>query len=192
MKKFLVIGLFFIHQFAFAQSGCVSGFMASSGKSDINLSWTINSYCSCSQNILEWATDSLFSNVLQIYSGTNNSFDHTSPDMTRINYYRINSCGYYSQVLALRAGGLNYLFYPNPVNSTGSYNATIVFQNPYNYYYQLYLFDHNGQLIKITELFNGTTYLFQAAGLQAGLYLFVIATPTYNITAAGKFYKSDN
>lgn len=190
MKKTIFILLLFISSLSFGQ--CVSSFMANSGKTDISLSWTLNSYCQCSQVVLEWSTDSLFSFPMAIYTGSSNTYDHTSPDFTRTNYYRLNSCGYYSQTIAIRVGGLNYLFYPNPMNASNGFVGNIVFQNQYNTFYNMYIFDHNGQLLSKSGLFTGTSYQFSAESLSPGLYIFVIASPTSNVAAAGKFYVSNN
>jgi hypothetical protein len=166
--------------------------MANSGKSDISLSWNVNTICYCPQVTLYWATDSFFSNQTMIYSGTDNSFDHLTPDFTKTNYYRLNVCGNSSQTIAIRTGGLNYLLYPNPISASSGYTANIVFQNQYNSYYYMYLFDHNGQLIRTSNLFNGTTYQFSVDALQPGLYIFLIASPSSNIAAAGKFFVANN
>jgi len=166
--------------------------MANSGKSDITLTWSIDPICQCSPIYLEWSTDSLFTNPMIIYSGTDYSFDHTAADLTKTNYYRLNVCGNYSQVIAIRVGGLNYLLYPNPINASSGYIANIVFQNQYNNYYYMYIFDHNGQLIRTSSLFTGTTYQFSVDALPPGLYIFLIASPVSNIAAAGKFFVANN
>ena len=193
MKKFyLVIILYFMLTNSFAQ-GCIGAFSANSGKTDITLKWTISANCTCTDVTLYWTTDSLFSNPIPIYSGTLSTFDHTTADMIKTNYYRLVDCnGNSSQTIAMRVGGLNYLFYPNPTNSSNNYMATVVFQNPYNSVYTLYLFDHNGQLMRQIDLIRGTTCQFSVEGFQPGLYLFVIGSTTTNVAAAGKFYVSNN
>ncbi len=190
MKKIIFILLFFISQHSFAQ--CFSSFTATSGKSIITLNWTLNSSCQCPQVIVEWSTDSMFSNPVQIYTGTLNTFDHATPDLSRINYYRVNTCGYYSQTIAIRVGGQNFLFFPNPVSASNSFVATIYFQNQYNTYFNMYIFDHNGQLISKSNSFAGTTYQFSADALLPGLYIFIIASATNNVAASGKFFVANN
>jgi len=166
--------------------------MANSGKSDIQLSWSIDPNCFCSQVIVYWSTDSLFSNQMVIYSGTDNSYDHLTPDFTKTNYYRINVCGNISQTIAIHIGGLNYLLYPNPISASSGYMATVVFQNQYNNYYYMYIFDHNGQLIRTSSIFNGTTYQFSVDALPPGLYFFLITSPTLPVAAGGKFFVANN
>jgi hypothetical protein len=201
VKKIIAATLFFISYstFAFAQSSALNSFIAFPGKGDVNLQWSINPGFSCSGVTVEWSTDSFSFSSIYTYPGVCGAstailtyqWDHTTPSSSTNNYYRLNLGVFgYSPIISTATGSKkNYLLYPNPFNDQP---CKIVFTNPANNPVNMYIFDHNGQLVKKTLPFQGNSVVFYRESLNADLYYFALVTSGGDLLAWGKFYVNDN
>ncbi len=199
MRKFFTTILVFVSFSSFSQSSALNSFIAFPGNGDVNLQWSINPGFSCSSVTVEWSTDSFSFSSIYTYPGVCGAsssiltyqWDHTTPSSSTNNYYRLNLGVYgYSQIISTSTGNpKKYLLYPNPFNDQP---CKIIFNNPSNNPVSMYIFDHNGQLVKKTLPFQGNSIVFYRDGLYANLYYFAMVTIGGDLLAWGKFYVNDN
>ncbi len=199
MKKFIVGIFLFLSFTVFAQyNSALLYFGSYPGSSGITITWALAPNANCGGDIiLQSCSDSNFYNPIQLYTTpiVNSSsmlsyqFIDANSTSASIVYYRliVGSCGQSQVINGNSNNSLNYKLFPNPFNE----QATLIFQNPKNLSVNLYVFDHNGQLLKKTETFQGNTYLINRDNFYAGLYYFAVATNT-DLLAWGKFYVKDN
>jgi hypothetical protein len=74
------------------------------------------------------------------------------------------------------------VLYPNPFNDA----AVLQFPNPYNFHYQLKIFDSRGRLVRSQDGLTGEKVIIYKGGLQYGMYYYSLRTG-HEKPVTGKF-----
>jgi hypothetical protein len=183
LLRWLLTGVIVICSEAlFAQGNpALRSFAATPTKTTVEVQWTIAAGFQLSSPQLQWGTDSINFSTIYTYAGTAGhplndmtyQYSHLSPAGTGRNYYRLDLgiYGYSTVVGANLDNHRNYKMYPVPFRD----RTLITFENLQNKILKLYLFDHNGQLIRVSDPFTGNTCTFERYELLAGWYYFVVS-----------------
>lgn len=173
-------------------TNALKAFTASPGRSSVVIQWTMEGGYTCSTTSVQWSTDSLTFSNIYTYPGIcgdasspqTYSYTHETPSMTARNFYRIDLGSYgRSETVSVSVTGnyKNYRMMPVPFKD----RSVITFENPENRILRLYLFDHNGQLIRISDPFQSNLFALERYDLMAGWYYFMI-TDLGSFFVAGK------